>query len=147
MAFSILIVIPISINAAVAYVKTVDFIEDKSAIYEKEITRQINTTIDNYLENVDSLSVQTAYSELMMGILQKNYENNINAAFEESNDNRTAGRYLQTMRKTLSGIGNIFIYNTGNKGYFGFVTGSINPNYNIKDEKWYARIRSSDGGC
>lgn len=144
-AFSVLIIIPISINSIVSYYRTVNFIEGKSISYARVVTQQINTTLDTYFKNMDKLSIQTAYSDSVQGWLARDYTSSSNPNYEYGLDLSSAYRFLDGMRKTAYGIDNIFVYNRSFKGYYGFITGSINNQYSIKDEAWYNKVSKSKG--
>ncbi len=144
-AFSILIIIPIGINSIISYYRMVRFTENKSLMYARTITQQINTTFDTYLRGVDNLSIQVAYSDNVRKWLISDYSVVVNPSYEYSKDLSSAFRFLNGMLKTTYGVDGIFIYKNDGKGYYGYSTSFVNPDYNIKNETWYGKVATSHG--
>ena len=142
-SFSLLIILPIFINTLTSYFQTVPVIENKASAYAQTVTNQISVTLDTYLNNVDRLSIQTAYSENVSTLLQKKYSQQ--ASHEFGQDVATIYRYLFGMRKSIIGIDNIFVYNRDLQLFYSNDNGIINVSYDITQEKWFDKLTHSNG--
>lgn len=142
LAFSIIILLSVSINTIFSYYRMVRFTEDKWGTYAKTITQQINTTFDNYFKNIDYLSCQIAYNDTVQYLIKNDYTNK---DYEYGVDSATAFRFLEGMRKTVNGVDCISIYQNSDRAFLEFSTGHVNPNYKIIDETWFNKVESSNG--
>lgn len=138
----LLIIIPVFSNSVFLYQKNLEIIEEKSKEYARNLTVQINTTVDTYLKQVDKLSTEAGYSDLMTEVLGKDYSDSPSPVLEYGNDRRTASRYLIRMVRMVEGVESVFVYNNYGKDYYTYISGINNPNYSLKHESWYEEFIS-----
>lgn len=144
-AFILLIFIPLFISNIMYYYKTGDYIKNNTTSYLNEINTQINTTIDTYLKQIDKLSIQTAYSKYIYGLMQKDYKKISNPEYEYNKDLGETYRYLMGMMKTADGVENIFIYTGSGHNYYGYTSSPVDYSYHVGDEPWYRTVLQSEG--
>ena len=145
LSFSLLIILPIFINTLASYFQTVPVVENKASTYAQTVTNQISVTLDIYLNNVDRLSIQTAYNENISALLQKKYSHEAFPSYEFGQDVATTYRFLAGMRRSLIGIDNIFVYNRDLQCYYSHDNGVVNISYDLTQEDWYEKLEVSNG--
>ena len=114
--FSALVIISVSLCAAVLSIYWSRERITSFDTYADEITKQVSKSVDACLQNIDRLAISIAYSDNMQQVLSVDYGEH----FEMYAPNeKLAGWYLANAQKSYNGIQSIYVYDLQNSVFHG----------------------------
>lgn len=138
--FSALVIISVSLCAAVLSIYWSRERITSFDTYADEITKQVSKSVDACLQNIDRLAISIAYSDNMQQVLSVDYGEH----FEMYAPNeKLAGWYLANAQKSYNGIQSIYVYDL--QGHlFSTPMNFANFDYKLEQEEWLPEFAKSD---
>lgn len=142
-AFSCLILIVIAVTTLVSYRLTVDSVEQNSQKYVGEVINQVNSNIQSYIDNMESIS------QLAMASKDVKYyisSNSFIGEEERRSYEKKISDQFQTIVYTRKDIASIMVFSYFNGRFVSDrrIT-SLNPNTRLYMQGWYVNAMSRGG--
>lgn len=138
--FSALVIISVSLCAAVLSIYWSRERISSFDTYADEITKQVSKSVDACLQNIDRLAISIAYSDNIQQVLSVNYRQHFEMY---ASNEKLAGWYLANAQNSYNGIQSIYVYDL--QGHlFSTPMNFINSDYRIQQEEWLPEYARSD---
>lgn len=112
--------------------------------YEQELVRQSLRRVDDYLKQINLVSIQASYSSSAHTVVSKNYDSNFFKLSVHDKDRIEMFKVFQDFSKITKGICSIFVYNLSGYSYYYSETDHILSTYNPKNQDWYSELVSAN---
>lgn len=107
--FFVLIITPFLISGFVTFTKYSKSVEESTKVYSKELTDQININLDNYLSEINRLTILPLYESSIINILKKHATEKSEKDFIPSMEITTMNLFLSSIDFNRSEFRGIFI--------------------------------------
>ncbi len=95
--FFVLIITPFLISGYVTFTKYSKSVEESTGVYSKELTNQININLDNYLSEIDRLTILPLYESSIIKILKEHSTEKRQTDFIPSMEITTMNLFLSSI--------------------------------------------------
>lgn len=110
--FFVLIITPFLFSGFVTYTKYNSSVEKSTGVYSKELTDQISINLDNYLSEIDRLTILPLYESKIIDILKKHVEEQRGKDYIPANEITIMNLFLSSIDFNRSEFRGIFIIAT-----------------------------------
>lgn len=138
--FSALVILSVSLCAAVLSIYWSRERMSSFDTYADEITKQVSKYMDACLQNMDRLAISIAYSDNIQQVLSVDYGEHLE---KYASNRKLAGWYLANAQKSYNGIQSIYVYDL--QGHlFSTPMNFVNLDYQLQQEEWLPQFADSD---
>jgi two-component system sensor histidine kinase YesM len=143
--FTVLILLPLSLQGVVTYRKFSDTVDQKTEQFTVDIVRQINANLDRLLKDFERLSMMPLYDQAVLSILSK-YDGEMGSATWASSDDywkmklyTSANAYDRTEIRGIHLVSNsgIFFSNVDSM--------AVDSVWDGRQDEWFDEVVRSDG--